>query len=409
MTYNKVDALFVHWGTFMICKIQMVNCQSWKNGTITLASDRLNAIIADNGTGKSVLFKMLKITANPKFYSSEDRKNLIRHNADSADIYFEFNDGGIACTKVFPTYVMYMYKPADEKNVRMSYEPDAGMLKQAGILTDGETPFVANIVDTDQDLLLVNSQLKYNYNLFKMLAESPELETVRARITDGVSHLAGPIGSVSRRCDTLKRKIDELTYFDVRTRELELEHLEKAKDLMFKAIDIALSAQCFTLIPDVIVDCDTVQNAIDIMDMLSDINIDSIAILPKPVNVTAELELLEMLNSLDLPALSPAVEFTDMQNELFMLEKLQLLQNAKQELCLSNPPACIDYELNLLDALENLVVQFKECWSYTASTNEAVDALEDIESQLKESGMVVDCEIYGKVVYNGKECVPCSH
>lgn len=35
----------------MIVQVQMINCQSWKNSTFDLATDRINVIIADNGTG----------------------------------------------------------------------------------------------------------------------------------------------------------------------------------------------------------------------------------------------------------------------------------------------------------------------------------------------------------------------
>ena len=48
----------------MIVQVQMINFQRWKNSTFDLATDWLNLIIADNCTGKSVFFKLLKITTN---------------------------------------------------------------------------------------------------------------------------------------------------------------------------------------------------------------------------------------------------------------------------------------------------------------------------------------------------------
>lgn len=56
------------------------------------------------------------------------------------------------------------------------------VLEKLGLIVDpDETSFVANIIDADQDLLLVNSKLKYNYNLVHLLVESPELELVNER------------------------------------------------------------------------------------------------------------------------------------------------------------------------------------------------------------------------------------
>ena len=50
----------------MLVKAQLINCQNIKNATFTFATDKINIIAADNGTGKSILFKMLKITDCPK-------------------------------------------------------------------------------------------------------------------------------------------------------------------------------------------------------------------------------------------------------------------------------------------------------------------------------------------------------
>lgn len=92
----------------MIVQVQMINCQSWKNSTFDLATDRINVIIADNGTGKSVFFKMLKITTNPNYFSRAERKDLIRRHEECATILFKFDDGSIAATKVFQTYWSYV-------------------------------------------------------------------------------------------------------------------------------------------------------------------------------------------------------------------------------------------------------------------------------------------------------------
>ena len=89
----------------MIVQVQMINCQSWKNSTFDLATDRINVIIADNGTGKSVFFKMLKITTNPNYFSRAERKDLIRRHEECATILFKFDDGSIAATKVFTKHL----------------------------------------------------------------------------------------------------------------------------------------------------------------------------------------------------------------------------------------------------------------------------------------------------------------
>lgn len=69
----------------MLKSVRLVNCQSIKDITFNFATDRLNVIAANNSVGKSVLFKMLKITADPKQLPTiEERSQLIRHGAESA-------------------------------------------------------------------------------------------------------------------------------------------------------------------------------------------------------------------------------------------------------------------------------------------------------------------------------------
>lgn len=59
----------------MIETIQLVNCQSWQNGSFTLSRDKINVIIAKNDTGKSVLMKMLKVSVSPKFFPPKNARS----------------------------------------------------------------------------------------------------------------------------------------------------------------------------------------------------------------------------------------------------------------------------------------------------------------------------------------------
>ena len=56
----------------MIHSVRLINCQSWENGIIPLAQDRINVLRADNNSGKSVFFKMLKITACPGYFTPKE-------------------------------------------------------------------------------------------------------------------------------------------------------------------------------------------------------------------------------------------------------------------------------------------------------------------------------------------------
>ena len=270
----------------MIVQVQMINCQSWKNSTFDLATDRINVIIADNGTGKSVFFKMLKITTNPNYFSRAERKDLIRRHEECATILFKFDDGSIAATKVFQTYVLYMYKASNQEGLKTAYEQFPEVLEKLGLIVDpDETSFVANIIDADQDLLLVNSKLKYNYNLVHLLVESPELELVNERAHTALMNVLNPLSSLSSRCETLERAIQDSTYYDVAERELELDRVEKMKDFLFDLIPVAENLHSMQEVSRNYIDVDGIKKLLGLLDLLESIDLSQVVITDKPANI----------------------------------------------------------------------------------------------------------------------------
>ena len=164
----------------MIHSVKLINCQSWADGLIPLAQDRINVLRADNNSGKSVLFKMLKITACPGYFTPKERKKLIRNGCDSANILYAFTDGSIGICAVYPTRVMYLYA-TDGKNFEKYEEPPHEMITKLGIIHNSDK-FVANIIDMDQSLLLVDSNVHENYELIKLLTEDESLNELKTKI-----------------------------------------------------------------------------------------------------------------------------------------------------------------------------------------------------------------------------------
>ena len=104
---------------------------------------------------------MLKITACPGYFTPKERKKLIRNGCDSANILYAFTDGSIGICAVYPTRVMYLYA-TDGKNFEKYEEPPHEMITKLGIIHNSDK-FVANIIDMDQSLLLVDSNVHENY------------------------------------------------------------------------------------------------------------------------------------------------------------------------------------------------------------------------------------------------------
>lgn len=416
----------------MIVQVQMINCQSWKNSTFDLATDRINVIIADNGTGKSVFFKMLKITTNPNYFSRAERKDLIRRHEECATILFKFDDGSIAATKVFQTYVLYMYKASDQEELKTAYEQFPEVLEKLGLIVDpDETSFVANIIDADQDLLLVNSKLKYNYNLVHLLVESPELELVNERAHTTLMNVLNPLSSLSSRCETLERAIQDSTYYDVAERELELDRVEKMKDFLFDLIPVAESLHSMQEVSRNYIDVDGIKKLLDLLDLLESIDLSQVAITDKPADIAEHLKLLRSLGDINLNDLKTADQPFDASNYFELIRLLSDLQ--LQELqTLEAPVNCNEIfillsiltdlnlaSLHLTEQVPDLTNHFKlindifylqQILALTDSlmltVNSAKKEMQELEIEMQHSGKITECAIYGKVIYNGKKCIP---
>lgn len=417
----------------MLIKAQLINCQNIKNATFTFATDKINIIAADNGTGKSILFKMLKITACPKYFSRDERKELIRHGEDCAKIFYQFEDGSQGCTQVFKTYTMYAYKRVDEDAMETSYDPIPEMVAQVGLISDSKTDFVANIVDADQDLLLVNSRLKDNYNLVRMLTEHDQLENTKERIQDASLKTMNLMSSLITRRDMLNTAIEKSTYFDVVAAEQELVRVEKAKDLIFQVIEIANDILAIKETYTNQLDFETVQKCLDFVELVEQADLTELTVLQEPADLTEQLNLLEILQDVDLHELVVMQEPVNIEDELALLENLENVQVS--DVLLSRPPANVSRELLLLESLDKLNVQElfvgtePECLdeyldlleqiiaisqalilfsSVLLTLNTAKEEYERVELELNNSGDKVNCPIYGEVIYYGKECIPCG-
>ena len=88
---------------------------------------------------------------------------------------FSFSDGVIAAVRVLASRVIYFYKAAGE-SIFYAYEsaPDS-LLEHLGLLVDKREGFIANIMDSDHDLLLVDSKERSNHNALRMITENAQL------------------------------------------------------------------------------------------------------------------------------------------------------------------------------------------------------------------------------------------
>lgn len=158
--------------------LKLKNFQSHKDTYMEFA-DGLNVIVAPNNTGKSVLFKALQVTTLPGDISNEDRKQYIRYGETKATIMWCFSDDSIYLVDVLPTRNHYYY--IEDINVSNKPEfvgevPNKDLLDKLSIIM--HNGLIGNLINTEQDMFLVNSNESTNYSIISMLIVHEELQKI---------------------------------------------------------------------------------------------------------------------------------------------------------------------------------------------------------------------------------------
>ena len=208
--------------------MRLVNFQSWKDEVANFTNG-LNVIIAENETGKSVIFKALELTTVPNKIDSEKREDYIRGDCAYACIYYMFNDNCVYKV-MFDTKNTKYFKVEDIRNPKFEFVgatlPD-DLRDRLSVVFRGDT--VGNIIDSQKDMFLVNSDSVVDCSVIDMLVSHEGLEN----LIDVVSNERLPYArDILRRIKSKKSGYEELIechkYKDVMTEESNLNFCKKA-------------------------------------------------------------------------------------------------------------------------------------------------------------------------------------
>ena len=168
--------------------VRMHNFQSWKESTTMQFKPGLNCIIGNNEVGKSVFFKILKLACSPTSFSKTKAMHLITDNEQYGKAVYVFSDFK-ALTFTFTRKYQFLYEyfpdARNPKNVeRYSGQPPEIFLELLSIIKEPKSGFLANLIDSERQLLLVDSSAEDNYNLFELISRSEDLDRVLTYLQD---------------------------------------------------------------------------------------------------------------------------------------------------------------------------------------------------------------------------------
>lgn len=483
----------------MIKIIKLLNCQSWKEGVIPLAQNSVNVLKADNNSGKSVLFKMLKMTVCPNYYTPKERKKLIRNGCESADIIYLFTDNSIGICRVFPTRVLYMFAQ-DGEHFESYQNPPQEMIDNLGIVHNADR-FIANIIDMDQSLLLVDSNVYENYELIKLLTENLELNELKLKLQNNLGEFEEKSRDLVIEQVTLNELLSEVAYRDVDKMQAELDlaqnwfdtlevldsvetSLNRLNNNWVDSIDFdSLTEQMKTLesltklsalTKNIVFRKEITQAMVDFMDFFISISnslaklktaenkdydfvkqqLDIVEYLQKILNVLQSIKipveknynnLIFQINSLTmcqrlenkllsiqhqesqkilsadssyrvlqfverLENLSNAITITenDFQAEQIQLRTLQFLNKLKTLLSTVSIPKSIGECNDLIDTLtvlNSLAQHSKQIAKNLNLSENCKNTINSLQIEIEKNGTVIECPHFGKVLFNGQECL----
>lgn len=389
----------------MITQIRFKNCQSWDDITINLSCDRLNVLVAENDTGKSVFFKLIKIVGSPNYYSREDRKRLIRWGCDYAMVAMAFDSGNIAIVSIKPNQVVYEYIKEDRQRVPVLQPPEE-MLREAGILVGKNGDFIANVIDSDQDLLLVNSNLASNFELIRLIVMNEDLDRLQERLQNLADEFSGYYLRAADKRAFLDSQIKQIKHYDVAAMERRLNMQQMLYNSIRKMKD--LESSVWSIDNAQWKDFAKLETFLNKLERLDEIlfRVNEIEIRREPANEFFA-EAISRLDDIRVKLKDVSISGRD-ANPAYasVLERLSCLLRDTEKLRLKRKDFIREEKfLYSAELLSSVGEQLRALASSLLTARRSAYDIDHLTEEFKKCGTILDCPVYGKVVYDGKECV----
>ncbi len=403
--------------------IKLKDFQSWANGTIEFAPG-LNVICGENNHGKSAIFNALMITCNPDKFSSSERQDFIRHTKKYAEISYIFEGYQAGVVRLLSNRIIYMFSE-DFRNKpykQSEGKPPKELLELLEVYVEPTTGFLLNIIDSDRQLLLVNSDEKADSQLITSLIQSQDLARLirvfESKIPDLESYNASVLASQYRT----EAKLAKLEYTDINNLESSIEQAELLLSVFPNLIriydyikDIEFIAEDFNYLNDIL-DMIALIEEIESTGLLSiNINDDDFDVNALDIcNLGLMLESTGLLNIDDTISNDMSVEqkildttslLADVYNRISNVESL-IKGNIELSSNIINPLEKITNDLEPLLMLNDIILEIDNIVQIQTSTHNKVTELEEIIKRLVNENEVLNCPIYSNIVFKDNACIP---
>ena len=397
----------------MIKELSLVNCQSWENEVLKLAADRVNILCADNNVGKSVFGKMLRNAVFPdRLRTKEVRMQYIRHGAPYAQLGMLGDDGAVVLFRIYPDRVIYAYREVGKDKFIMSPTIPDTMVRMLGLRYNDKSHLITNVIDAGQQLFLVNSDQQANNSIILEYMTDDEIEGFLAYMEELYRQTVTSPDSVYSRFRYVTGQLDELKHVNTDFMEQSINRTQTLMQLLDRLTEAGGKLHTIrqdgggeldfgVLLPlaELALKCRRAEgyhakvqsfNSMDYALAGFGAKVQSVSRLIGNARVT-ELGDYQRMRVIE----KVATKIATVRDAIGGIHpsKLPTLAAKPQLLTVTEK---VQEVLRLQRALDHSVQEAARCNCFIAKARE----------QLLQGGKSVDCAVYGKVVYDGKTCIP---
>ncbi len=397
----------------MIKELSLVNCQSWENEVLKLAADRVNILCADNNVGKSVFGKMLRNAVFPdRLRTKEVRMQYIRHGAPYAQLGMLGDDGAVVLFRIYPDRVIYAYREVGKDKFIMSPTIPDTMVRMLGLRYNDKSHLITNVIDAGQQLFLVNSDQQANNSIILEYMTDDEIEGFLAYMEELYRQTVTSSDSVYSRFRYVTGQLDELKHVNTDFMEQSINRTQTLMQLLDRLTEAGGKLHTIrqdgggeldfgVLLPlaELALKCRRAEgyhakvqsfNSMDYELAGFGAKVQSVSRLIGNARVT-ELGDYQRMRVIE----KVATKIATVRDAIGGIHpsKLPTLAAKPQLLTVTEK---VQEVLRLQRALDHSVQEAARCNCFIAKARE----------QLLQGGKSVDCAVYGKVVYDGKTCIP---
>lgn len=419
----------------MLDKIKIVNMQSLEELTYDFSSG-LNVIIAENNTGKSVLFKVLTFLTDGPTMTAKERRQYIRFGADKADIYIYADDKVFWIEGYSNKLNFYSGTSIQRQMFRGNTMPKD--LEEALSLLICENGLIANVIDENQSRFLVESDSRINTSIINRVTKCEKSEKLLEVTGERIKTLNSEIRVKQSQKHILVNELSRISKVDLTDKET---RLKDSKVLLFLMEYLVNSVESLENITSVKKIPKETKGILDLIKSLNDVshnlkNVQPVKKIPKEFLGLSNL--VRDLNGV-FDNLKKAENVKCPSEDFVVLSKLTKdLNSVKDSLKSVNyvkPFPVKSDSLNFIKSLSDVrtnlgQIKFKRIPSeeemkslrFLNGVNEHLRTISELklkqsnlESEAKEikdsldslEGEVYDCPVHGTIKFvDGKNCVP---